>query len=186
MSPLGWVLQELNNMHEGNKGLQQLPDNSSITMSTLANLTALLVSSAYNGTITKTFLMKRYHYMMRLIGLTASDDVMLLVGIARGTLTVAEIATAIVQQTVNPEDPITSDDQSIRSRILWQSLRLLRTVGDGTVMDLDEFIHIGARGGIPFNETEGWNTFVFNIGGTMATGATLFDFSIAEGVWLNG
>ncbi len=172
--------------HGPNGGLQQLPDLQTNNIATLAQNAALNVNNGYNTSITKPFLMKRYHIMARLHGFTVGDDASYMWGLARGDLTVAEIAAAIIQATQDPEDPITTDDAGIRSRIIWQSLRELRPGGDGTQMHLDEFIHIGGRDGIPFNETEGWQEFIFNHGLSPTTGARIDCFGVAEGVWLDG
>ncbi len=172
--------------HGPNGGLQQLPDFQTNSIGTLAQNASLVVNNAYNTNITKAFLMKRYHAMVRLSGFTVTDDASYIWGLARGNLTVSEIAAAIIQATVDPEDPITSDDAGIRSRIIWQSLREIPRDGDGTSGTLDEFIHIGGRDGIPFNENEGWQEFIHNHGLSPTTGGRVVTFGVAEGVWLNG
>ena len=159
-------------------------------LGTLAGQTALALNTAFN-TLTASFLMIRIRYFLQYVGRTAADDGPVLIGIARGDATAAEIGTAILEG--NPSGPadttqmLTQDNAWV---VFQNTLVPFNTAsGDGTegFVNNSEWISFGGKRGIPALEDNGFQVFAFNAGsGSLATGGSINGICQIQGRWLRG
>ncbi len=170
-------------------GVQTLPDIFATNLSTLASLTALQISDDYAGTnLKKDFLLKtlRCSYMSKVM----EADETVLVGFARGDMTVAEIATALGNFLADPESFQQWDNFVIALGIFWQTIRIVSgNAVSGTpvaaMKGINEDIQIGGGKGIPLEAGAGIQMFVFNpSGGALTTGAQVQGLYSLVGVFL--
>ncbi len=169
--------------------VQQTQTVNAAALGTLGGQTALVINSAFNG-ITATFLMQRIRYFLQLVGRTAADDGPILVGVARGDATAAEIATAMLEgNTAGPGDTtqILSQDNTW---VVYQNTVVAfdATSGDnteGVIPKLGDWISFGGKNGIPAAEGTGFQLFAFNAGsGSLTTGSSLNGIVDIQGRWL--
>ncbi len=164
-------------------GIQILPEVIRAALTTLGADTSLSLNTSYGSAMTKAFLIKQVRYALALSGLTAGEGP-ILIGFARGGLSVAEITSALATALVNPEDASNMGAFAMASTIFWETLRLISDHDE--VSPLNETISIGGRKGIPVQEGEGIQLFAFNpTGAALTTGAAVVGAFNLIGVWLN-
>ncbi len=169
--------------------VQQTMTVNALALGTLAGQTALIMNNAFNA-ITGPFLMKRIRYFLQLVGRTPGDDGPLIVGIANGDASVAEIGAAMLEgNTLGTEDitqMLTQDNTWVVYQNTLASFNATR--GDMTegFIDLgDVWKTFGGKRGIPAMENSGFVLFVFNGGsGALATGSSINGVTHLQGVWL--
>lgn len=154
-----------------------LPQNHAVSLGTLATATALTVGTT---AITEPFLMKH----LRGTWLCRDPDVgdTLLVGLARGDASVAEIKVAIeLNQT--ERDQVNQAQARI---VAWETVRTMTALTGAQGMQSDHIDQtLGGGGGIPFDADDGWQFFVMNIGSNdQVAGATVNFRGDVTGVWL--
>ncbi len=160
---------------------------ANVALGTLAANTAIVLNNAFNNP-SNSFLMKRVRYFLQFIGRTLTDDGPILVGIANGNASLAEIAAAMLEgNTVGPAD-ITETLTQDESWVVYQNTVVpFVTRGDGSEAQTDgKWIAFGGKNGIPAIENSGWQLFAFNAGqGALSTGSNVSGNTQIQGVWLN-
>ncbi len=157
-------------------------EDTSFALGTIAN------KAAVQGTalaIVEDFRMLKSEVFAVVTGLTANEGEGLLIGIANGELSAAEVGEAI-----NAGGPLNRND-AVRTE---RSLRFCNLFG---AIQLDNTTNIEGRFrgeyGSPmmiikprwtFSDPEGWHFFVYNQGLALTTGATLRLNATNYGVWV--
>ena len=151
-------------------------------LGTLASKTALVVQSDHGTALLKSFLMKKFIANLALKTPDAGD--VIIVGLARGDATVTEIANAL-QATQFERDLQT---QANRRMVLMESLRIFHgtDTANGGMRALHYEVSVGGGKGIPFEDGDGWQWFVYNPDdGSLAAGSEIMGIVVYFGVWLN-
>ncbi len=168
------------------RGYQNLSVDTDTNLGTLATLTAVSLDSTYGSGITRSFLVKAVKYLLHLESLTTTEGPVI-VGLAKGSATVSEIANALATNEIIDPDDVTAaaTGAAMSSTVLWQSLLVLD--GRTDTVTLSHRHRIGARGkGIPIYEDDGIQLFAFNADiSSLTTGARIKGIYVLEGVWLN-
>lgn len=168
------------------KGWQVLPVDTDTNLGTLATLTAVSLDGTYGTPITRAFLMKAVNYWLTLESLTTSEGPVI-IGLANGTATVAEIANWFSALTVADSDDAGAAGiiAQLKTIVYAQSVIVLDGRAD-TVLSIRKTL--GGRGsGIPVQEDTGFQLFAFNADiSTLTTGARIRGVYAVEGVWLDG
>ncbi len=158
-------------------------------LSTLAGRTAIILNTNVSTTIQNAFLMKRIRYLLQMVGRTTDDDGPLVVGLAKGDATIAEIATAMIEHnTIGPSDTtetLTEDN----AWVVYQNtvVPFLYRGGNSTGQIPPGWMDIEGRKGIPALEDQGFQLFVYNAGsGALSTGVSINGICQVQGVWLRG
>ncbi len=162
-----------------------LPVNAQ-ALSTLAGRTALELNSVMDS-ITAPFLMKQYRYIIQVTGHTVSDDGPLVLLLARGDATVAEIALAMNEQnTTGPSDTSQVLTEDAIAVMYNNTVHAFEFKGEGTEAVIDTgWRSFGGKRGIPALEDTGFSLFVYNCGsGSLATGSVANGQAWVRGVWL--
>ncbi len=170
-------------------GLQMLsiPVNE-IAIGTLASETALAVNNDIGGAnLQRSFLCKKVRIHFTMVAPDAEDT--LLVFLANGDLSVAEIATALTTFAYpqNPNDPSNRLQQPLVKGIWWETMQMISANGLGSGKTvINEVVKLGGGKGIPAIRNSGVSLFVYNplgsafVAGSFANGHLLF-----YGAWLN-
>lgn len=165
---------------------QHVPINGD-ALGTLGARIALSLNTVMSS-ITSSFLMLRYKMLVQLTGRTVPDNGPLVIVLARGDATLAEIQSAFQEQnTAGPEDLTQTLSQDNIKAIYEQTVQPFVLKGDGTEGQiLTPWIRLGRGGkGIPALETVGFSAFVFNTGsGALTTGSSVDGSIWVEGKWL--
>ncbi len=160
-----------------------LHENRTETVATLAANTAKIVGT--NLATTEDFRMLKTEVMATLTGVTSSEMINLWVGLAEGSLSLAEI-----EENFETEGPLSSHDpvgDAIGLRPVWFLGRSDPKIGYTEVAFVGE-------GGSPllvakprwtFGETTSWNWFIYNAGAAPTTGAVFRVRAKDFGVWLH-
>ncbi len=161
---------------------------NALALATLSGQTAILGNTAFGG-IQSSFLMKRVRYFMAIASKTIDDDGPILVGIANGDASVAEISAAMIEgNTQGPTDVTETLTQDETWVVYQNTVRALKIDGAGTEGWLDSgWINFGGKNGIPALEGAGFELFFFNAGsGALSTGSSVNGICHVQGVWLRG
>ncbi len=130
-----------------------------MSLGTLAAVTAVSILAQHGTGILNAYLMKKVH--ARIWAEETDSNDMFLVGMARGGASVTEIKSAI---EISQLDRSKKNQASVRD-VLMESLTLLGPGNDGGgTLNKDLNVSLGGGNGIPFDEGEGWQWFVYNIG----------------------
>ncbi len=173
----------MSNVNLVSKGYQSLPVDTDTNLGTLATLTAVSLDSTYGSGMTRTFLLKYFKYLLILESLTTTEGPVI-IGLAKGSATAAEIASAFVNDSPDPDDATSLTIVAARQAVFWQSVQIL----DGRTDTVNSAkVQMGARGkGIPIIEDDGIQLFAFNADiSSLTTGARVRGMYFLEGVWLN-
>ncbi len=155
-----------------------LRSKETIALGTLNVDTAIKMGSAI--TLDEDFRLLRLDAWAHVDGLTAGEGDGLLIGIANGELTVAEIAEALLA-----DGPVDRNDRVKQER----AERFVKIFG--SLNDLQHLFR-GENGGHQlickprwtFSNPEGWDIFIFNNGVQLTTGATAKMIATFFGLWL--
>ncbi len=158
-----------------------------ITLGTLAGKTALQLDASM-AILDRTFLMKRVRYFLQLVGRTAADDGPLLVGLARGDASLQEIQDAILEANPNGPADTTQALTEDNAWIVYQNTVVafvFRAALTEAQPHRSDWIDFGGKNGIPTQEGNGFQLFVFNArAGSLATGSSVNGLMQVQGVWL--
>lgn len=155
---------------------------NSDALATLAADTALIVNATFSTGLTRTFLLKFLDYHVRVVAGTPGESV--IVGLAIGQATIAEIAAALTGNITDPSDAVSLTTMAARAAIIWPSVRILDLSPTGGAK-LEERIPMGKKG-IPLQEENGMQIFVYNPStSSLTTGALLNGIVGLTGVWLD-
>ncbi len=148
---------------------------------TLATGIAAVVSNTHATGLLNAFLMKKVKAKLWLDAPDAGDT--LLVGIARGGATVTEIKTAIEDSTLDRDR---KGQAQIRD-VLFETIDVLAEMITATEEHLfvSMEVSVGGGNGIPFDEGEGWQWFMYNAGANDQVAGALINLDVTYwGAWL--
>ncbi len=152
------------------------------TIGTLAADTAILLGSSI--TTVDAFRMLKAEITASIRGLTAGDGAGMLFGLAEGSLTIAQIAAALLAD--GPVGRGDRDDEELAER--W--VRIIGQLVPSGSGQQGQFIGMNGSAVMEvkprwtFSEDEGWNFFVFNMGAPPTTGGQLSAIITHYGLWL--
>lgn len=164
---------------KGSKG-QILYDRKEIAVSTLASEGVQGAGSSY--ALTEDFRILKIEYYVHATGLTAGEEIGLILGLADGELSDAEIQECLQARPADANDHVPLERAH---RPVWP-VALLRNIlaGGGTPKQILESEGVWDKRWT-FSDTEGWKWFVYNITDTAPTGGiTVRIFSKVYGVWV--
>ncbi len=171
------------------KGLQFIPLRlNSDALGTLGSDTAIVFNNAFVNN-TQSFLVKQLGMHYNINGMTAGDNV--IVGLANGSATAAEIASSMTQLVTDPDDASSLAVTAAKQIIFWETIRSISCPGTptgtaATSQVINEMVSLGGGKGIPLKEDNGLAIFAFNTqSGALTTGGVVNGFFVLKGVWLN-
>ncbi len=167
------------------KGLQTLTVRlNSDALGTLAANTSIKLNG-FDG-FTRGFLCKKVMYAIAHTATATNDNV--IIGLAQGTATVAEITTAL--SAMNISNPNDASNRIILDqwKVVWfETIRMMHpdATGAGNAV-LNESFSVGGGRGIPWNEDDGIQVFAYNPStSALTTGAVIDGIVVFQGVWFN-
>ncbi len=158
-----------------------------VDLSTLAARTAVAINSQFT-TITATFLVKRVKYMLRAASKVVGDGP-IIVCIAKGGATIAEVNAAFTEINTNGPDDVTQVLTEDEAWTVWQkSARQMREAGEldanTGIIELIADFKLPGRG-MPALEGAGLGIFAVNLGNNaLSTGVVVSGVVQLWGVWL--
>ncbi len=151
----------------------------------LANNTAIAFSNGLKDTMEEDFRILKSEIWAHIDLLTAGQGEGLLLGIANGELSVAEIA-----ETLNLDGPVDRNDRVAQE----QATRWVKILGTYDMRDItavsgklrDKYggFMIESKDRWTYSNPEGWQFFIFNDGIALATGANVRMVVTHYGVWV--
>ncbi len=145
---------------------------------TLATRTAIIIDSDHSTNLVGTALITKVNAHVYVRDLTTGEGP-ILIGMARGDATVAEIATALNQQHVQPKNP---GDQSAMQNVFFESV--VACFNQFPVINYE--FKLGGGKGIPMQEGIGWQWFAYNLdSSSLTTGAAAGVQATLYGAWLS-
>ncbi len=154
---------------DATKGIQVLPETFRVAMLTLLTDTAIDLSTSYGSALVRSVLLKQIRMYFGATDGSAGDY--LIVGFARGDMTIAQIAAALSSALVDPKVLSQSDEFALRNGIFWQTVRGLH-LNEAGFSVINETISIGGKKGIPIEKGIGIKAWAFNpTGNSVTTGA---------------
>ncbi len=174
--------------HPHSNLVQQAMLVDTVALGTLGARTAIVLSSVFNA-ITASFLMMRVRYLLKIAASTLGDDGPILIGLAKGNATLAEIGSAMIENNTSGPDDVTQSLTEDTAFTVYQNT-IVSMIGESTVEDghpatKSGWIRVGGRKGIPATEGSGWQLFAFNSGSSaLTTGAVINGLAHVQGVWL--
>jgi len=168
----------------GTEGIQILSHQEvNVSIGTLASRTALVVLSDHATALKTPFLMKKTRMLIEYLGITAGEASRIIIGMARGTVSVTQIKAALEDNLFDR----TKKDQAAKRDVMHETITPVTWESfDGTAALFDTgMVSLGGGGGIPFDEDIGWQWFAWNMsGGAMTTGSTFHLLGTSWGIWL--
>ncbi len=149
------------------------------TVGALTANVALAGGTDYATGLLASFLMKKVEFSHFLETPDAED--LLIIGMARGDATITEIKTAIEKKQVERS----KKDQANTRDILWETVRHISANSAADSMAIHQVVSLGGGKGIPFEEGDGWQWFIYNKGlNDQVAGAFVRSNATYYGVWL--
>ncbi len=163
------------------QGIQILTDRvTGSALGTLAGITALAVEQGHGTGLLQSFLMKKLRIAAAVDGLAQADGT-ILIGMARGDASVTEIKTALEDAQLERDNKT----QAAKRDVLHETVMLLKPIGAGTTRVAEATISLGGGKGIPFEDGDGWQWFVYNVDSSaLTTGGLVYLQASYWGVWL--
>ncbi len=152
-------------------------------LGTLGNVTAITVATPL--VMAEDFRIIKTEMAALVTGLTTAEGQGLMIGIANGALTVAQIAEAISAQ-----GPLNRNDRA-RQEFAMRFVKLLATIAGGDNASTVKRFENAEGGGMisetirwTFSSPEGWQFFVWNNGVALTTGSSVRLQAKHFGVWV--
>ncbi len=169
---------------KGTEGIQILIEQEvNVALLTLASRTALAIATDHATALNEAFLMKKVRMILNLRAITAGQAGRLLIGMARGTVSVTSIKSAMENNIFERN----KKEQAIKRDVLFETLTPVTWESfDGINAIYDSgMISLGGGKGIPFDDDLGWQWFVWNVSsGALATGSICDFHATYWGIWL--
>ncbi len=129
------------------------------------------------------FRMLRSEMFAAITALTTGEGTGLLIGLADGDFSLPEIEEAIeANGPLGPNDKVT---EAIAERPVWLTGAVDRETGTEAIFENENGGHmLVVKPRWTFARTKSWNFFVYNLGATMTTGATVLIRVKSFGVWV--
>ncbi len=154
----------------------------STSLGTLGQSIAIKVASDLG--LTEDFRLLKSEIVASIGGLSAGDGEGLVLGLANGELSVAEIAECLTVDGPDDRNDRLAHEKAMRA--VW-------LIGHFVKDEVTTARLIGSDGGSPvifkgkpwtFSDPEGWDLFVFNLGAALTTGSSLQVQYSAYGLWV--
>ncbi len=175
-------------LHVGSGLVVQNDSLLTVSLGTLAAQTPIILTGGIMSTsLAHSFLVKKIKINLHLDTVVPSEGPFY-VGMAFGDATVGEIQGGLQEaNTSGPHDTTQVRTQDNAFNIVQMSLTAgEQQVESSTVSHWNFRNEISFGKGIPFQEGQGWNWFVYNAGnGALTTGSGINGHCQAMGVWLN-
>lgn len=165
------------------------------TTGALAANTAVILDTTLGSNLSAGFLSKRMHYHLSFVpAATAVGEDVVIIGIASGDPTVAEIAAALAETYVNPNDATVIARAAEKRLIWWETLRTVGFITPNiSPVDIthqriiDEMFSLGGGKGLPMLEEKGAVLFAYNPDSAtaLANGILVKGIYAHQGVWLS-
>ncbi len=173
-------------MPHGHKLVHQNLVVDAVALGTLAGRTALNLNTGFVNP-ESSFLIKRYRYLLQLVGRTINDDGPIAVTLNHGNASITEIAQAITEiNSVGPADVSQTNTEDNSWNIYQNTMKAFTPRGDGTEgVLMTEWRSPGGKNGIPALESSGVAVTAINLGsGALTTGSSINGIVQLQGVWL--
>lgn len=158
-----------------------LRDEGSVDLATLNTKIAVAFETSHATALLNAFLMKRVRAEIVLQDAVAQEGP-ILVGMARGKATIAEIKAAVEMLQLDRSRQQQADVRVV----LFETVRAMFDSNSGSgrvVWTIDE--SLGGGKGIPFDEGEGWQWFAYNADASNLTGNAFIKLQATYfGAWL--
>ncbi len=166
-------------------GIQILAEKASQALGTLSGNVALAVATGHGTGLLRSFLMKKVKLHACLVeGLTAKEGNGLIVGMARGDASVGEIKAALEDIQLEDDRKTQAAKRDVLHEAIW-SLDWENFDGTAVATSDPSMVSLGGGNGIPFEEGDGWQWFVYKVNtGNLTTGSTLAIHATYWGIWL--
>ncbi len=129
------------------------------------------------------FRMLKSEMWATITGLTSGEGTGLILGLADGDLTLAEIEGAI--ETDGPLGPNDITGENIAMRPVWKIGAVDRETGTEAIFENEHGGHmLIVKPRWTFARTKSWNWFVYNLGASLTTGGTVNIRGKHFGVWV--
>ncbi len=156
-------------------------ESRSQAIGSLATEATILIGT--NLATLERFRMIKNELWAAITGLTTGEGTGLLIGIADGDLTVAEVDTAL--ETSGPFGPNDTVIEAIVDRYVILLGAVDRETGTEAIFENEQGGHMMEKViRWTFARTKSWNFFLYNIGAAVTTGATVIIKSKSFGVWV--
>ncbi len=147
----------------------------------LANAVTILVGTKLDTL--ERFRILKTEVFATVTGLTSGEGTGLLFGLADGDLTLAEIDASI--EADGPLGPNDQQGEEVSMRPVWIMGAIDRETGTEAIFENEQGGHkLTLNPRWTFARSKGWNWFVYNLGATITTGATINCRMKSFGVWV--
>ncbi len=173
-------------MPHGHQLVSQTLTVNAVGLGTLGSRTALNLNATWVAP-EASFLMKRYRYLLQLVGRTLADDGPIVVILNHGNASLSELSVAMQEiNQIGPSDVTETLSQDTPWSIYQNTVQPFVYSGDGTEAVMDGSWHdFGGKNGIPNLEGAGVTAHAFNCGsGALSTGVSINGLIQIQGVWL--
>ncbi len=159
-----------------------IKESVSVGLLALATSDAIIFTGPTN--LGEDFRILKTQVVCHITGLGSGEGSGLILGIANGNLSAAEI-----EESIEAGGPLTSTDRIVQEKA-DRFYKLVATASESSASD--EISMQGPDGGSPiefvlrwtFSDTDSWAWFFYNLGLTLTTGATARLIATHYGVWL--
>lgn len=166
----------------GPTGLQIWSKLFSQALGTLSSNTALIIANDFTTAFTKGALLKNFECFVAWRAATSGEGPILM-GLCNGDLTVAEITSAIADNSLDPFDHTNMLASAEKLGVYWETFFIVdRMEENGSA---HHKVSLGGGKGIPVGEEKGFQLFAISLdGGSLTTGSSLRGMYRVQGVWL--
>ncbi len=177
----------------GPHGIISLPNGFRTVIGALNSDTVFQIDDDYGeDALTRDFLCKKIRTQAVLEDFPA--DEFLVVGFARGDMSLTDISSALAVPTADPEDFQLWDNFATKNGIFWETLQMISGIANVATPPNSNpniwnmTVSLGGGKGIPLEAGHGIQLFVFNPSGNQigSAGATLFGLYQLVGVFMEG
>ncbi len=164
--------------------MQPIRMNSDAT-GALAADTAVQLNTTFGPTLSQSFLVKKIEYRLR--ATSANTEESFIIGLANGSATTAELASAIRDAVTDVDDATAVQTAGLHNVIWWETLRMFAISADtnGDAQVINESFSVGGGKGIPAKEATGLQVFAYNPAAAAMTAAFVHGLIVLKGIWLN-
>ncbi len=170
-------------MAKAQQQVQILTDRASgAALGGLTGGVAVAVEQTHGTGLLQSFLMKKIKGTASIEGLTAGEGAHLVLGLARGDASIGEIKAALEDAQLERD----KKTQAAKRDVLHETIVAMNisAILNTRTMLIEFEMSIGGGKGIPFEDGDGWQWFVYNGGSTLTTGATFSSRMTYWGIWL--
>ncbi len=151
-----------------------------ISVASLASNVALALTTDYDTEINRSILLKRVQGHFTLIN--GVDEEVFLIGMARGEASVTAIKNALEIVQLNND----LEQQAVVRDVLMETVRIIVHEQGNPFSGVHIDVSLGGGKGIPFDEDEGLQWFVYNLDNAAASAGSqeIIGWAVYNGIWL--